>query len=403
MSKSYKIMLGILVLLLVLLTYFEANEPEEVNWNPSYSRLDKIPLGTYVLFENLREQKFPIEEVNQPPFEFLQDSSRQGTYFFLNDQLAFDDAELKKLFSWIEAGNTAFLIAESFSQNLLDTLDLKIKTASPIDGFSSKPLLNLSAEELRTEDAFFFDRETYLQVFSEYDTLDQDILGTAQLRQDSPDATKPAINFLRDSIGKGAIYIHSFPKAFSNYFLLEDNNYEYAEKVLSYVPGQKRLFWDRYYKTGKSFNTSPLFVILNSKPLRWAYYFLIIGSILYVLFEGKRKQRSIAIVEPLRNQTFDFTRTIAGLYLDRKDYKGITSKKIALFLDYVRTHYRIETNELNKNFYSRLAALSGNSEKEVEQLWRHMASLQNNSHVSKEDLLQLNKGINNFKRRKNGK
>lgn len=406
MSKTYKITLGILVLLLLLLTYFEANEPEEVNWNPSYSRLDKIPLGSHVLFENLKDQDFQIEEINLPPFEFLQDSTKQGTYFFLNNQLAFDDAELKILFNWIGDGNTAFLIAENFSQNLLDSLNLEMKTATPTEGISSKPLLNLSAKELEAPDAFLYDRETYLQVFSKNDSLNQDVLGVAQLRKDADIITAPEINFLRDSIGKGAIYLHSFPKAFSNYFLLEENGVEYTARALAYVPGQKRLFWDRYYKAGKSFNTSPLFIILNSKPLRWAYYFIIIGSILYVLFEGKRKQRSIAVVEPLRNQTFDFTRTVAGLHLDRKDYKGITSKKIALFLDYVRTRYRIEAanpKDSNEEFYRRLAALSGNSEKEVEQLWRHMAGLQENPGISKEDLLQLNRGINNFKRRKNGK
>src|SRR5690606_26409852 len=179
-------------------------------------------------------------------------------------------------------------------------------------------------------------------------------------------------------------------KAFSNYFLLDGNNAEYAERALAYIPAQKTLFWDHYYKSGKSFYTSPLYLILSSKPLRWAYYFLLIGAVLFVIFEGKRKQRSIPVIEPLRNQTLDFTRTIAGLYLDRGDYKSITSKKISLFLEYVRSHYRIPTQEVNEAFYRRLAALSENSVEDVKKLWQFMGRLEKTGSVSKEELLQLN-------------
>ena len=165
MSKTYKIMLGLLVLLLVLLTYLEANEPEDLNWSPSYSAYDKIPLGSLVLYEALKEQHFPIENVNVPPYEFLQDSTRSGTYFFLNDHLNFDEAELNHLLSWIEKGNSAVLIAENFSKNLLDTLQLKTRSHFPKKGFSSKPMLNLSEAGLKRDKAFLYDRQTYEIIF----------------------------------------------------------------------------------------------------------------------------------------------------------------------------------------------------------------------------------------------
>ncbi len=403
MGKTYKITLVLLVLLLALLTYLEANEPQELNWSPSYSAADKIPLGSHVLFENLQDQNFPMEAVNIPPFEFLNDSTANGTYFFLNDQLAFDKSELKKLLQWIEKGNTAFLIAENFSQNILDTLELEMKVAVPKNGISSKPLLNLSAEELKREEPFLFDRETYLRHFTEVDSTNQEILGISQLRQDNPKIQPSKINFLRDSIGKGALYLNSTPWAFSNYFLLDKNNSEYAGRALAYIPMGKTLFWDQYYKSGKTFTTSPLFVILNSKPLKWAYYFIIIGSVLFVIFEGRRKQRSIPVVEPLRNQTYHFTRTISGLYLDRNDYKNISTKKIALFLEHVRSKYRVNTHEKGEVFYNRLAYLSNNPVEELRELWYFMEELDKKNQVSKNELLNLNKAINAFKRRKNGK
>ncbi|MCY2688110.1 DUF4350 domain-containing protein [Salinimicrobium sp. TH3] len=399
MSKAYKITLALLVLLLVFLTWLEANEPQELNWSPSYSALDKIPLGTKVLFDNLKQQDLELKEVNVPPFEFLNDTTVTGTYFFLNNGLGFDKHELKKIFEWVAKGNTAFFIAEQFSANLLDTLDLKKETLTPEKGFSSKPLLNLKDPALKNSQPFLFDKETYQDIFIISDSLPKEVLGVTQLKRDSAEITSPKINFLRDTIGKGVVYLHSTPKAFSNYFLLQDNNAEYVEKVLAYLPAQKVVYWDHYYKTGKSFYTSPLFVILNSKALRWAYYFVIIGSVLFILFEGKRKQRSIPVVQPLRNQTLDFTRTIAGLYLDREDYSSIASKKITLFLEYVRTHYRVSTGNVNESFYENLAALSDNSKEEVKNLWQLMHRLENQQSVSKEELLHLNKAMEAFKKK----
>lgn len=402
MSKSYKILLTSLVALLVLLTYLEASEPDEINWNPSYVASDKIPLGTRVLYENLQDQNFPVKQVNSPPFEFLNDSSVTGTYFFLNDRLDFHDSELHRLLKWIEKGNSVFLIAENISPNLLDTLGLELEIAFPKNSFSSKPMFNLTDMALQRKEPFLFDRETYQYVFSKYDSLQQKVLGISQLYSDSLAITEPKPNFLMDSIGKGAIYLNTSPKAFSNFFLLEDDNYEYAARALGYIPTEKTLYWDQYYKSGKVFYTSPLFVLLNNKPLKWAYYFAIIGGILFILFEGKRRQRSIRVIEPLKNQTYHFTRTVAGLHLNQKDYKGIASKKIALFLDYVRTHYRISTEEINETSYQQLAGISNSSPEEVKNLWEYMASLESKQEITKEDLLKLNKEINAFKKRTHG-
>ena len=395
MSKTYKITLGLLVAMLVLLTWLEANEPQEVNWFPSYSAADHIPLGTKVLYENLQEQEFDLQGVNIPPFEFLQDSTHSGTYFFLNNSLQIDQEELKKILKWVEKGNTAFFIAENFSDNLLDTFNLKTEILVPTGGISSKPLLNLTHQNLKQEESFLYNKETYQAVFSENDSLQPEVMGVTRLQVDS--LSPPQMNFIRDSVGKGVVYLHLMPKAFSNYFLLDGNNAQYAARALAYIPPQKTLFWDHYYKSGKSFYTSPLYLILSSEPLRWAYYFLIIGAVLFVIFEGKRKQRSIKVIEPLRNQTLDFTRTIAGLYLDRGDFKSISSKKISLFLDYVRTHYRVSTQNVNEAFYQRLAALSENSVEDVKKLWQVMSRLEKADSVSKEELLQLNSAIKAFK------
>ena len=133
MSRFYKVSLGVLFLLVAFLTYLEAIEPTPINWYPSYAKEDKIPLGTYVFYENWKDSNPEyFEEINIPPFEFLSDSSKikDGSYFFLNNHVIFDEDELNKLLAWVEKGNTAFIASDVFGEQFLDTLHLETKPYS---------------------------------------------------------------------------------------------------------------------------------------------------------------------------------------------------------------------------------------------------------------------------------
>ncbi|WP_424494293.1 DUF4350 domain-containing protein [Salinimicrobium sp. GXAS 041] len=400
MSKTYKIALALFLLLVLLLTYLEVSEPQPVNWNESFSGADKIPLGSYVLYENLQDSFVDFENISIPPYEFLNSNSPTGTYFFLNDGLYFDDDELDNLLEWVSKGNTLFLSAENFSSNILDTLKVSTEAVIPEDDLSFKPLVELAHPKFIEKEAYLFDHESYLPIFKISDSATYKILGNANFYQNSLKIKAPKPNYLHFNFGKGKILLHSTPKAFSNFFLLTKDNVEYAEKALAYLPEGKKIYWDQYYKTGKSFHTSPLYILLNNKPLKWAYYFALFGCLLFILFEGKRKQRSIPVVKPLENQTVHFTRTISGLYLDRKDYKKIASKKITLFLEFVRTTLRISTSEINAEFYQKVASRSGNSEEEVKKLFAQIRETEGKNTIDKNELLKLNSAIEDFKNNK---
>lgn len=400
MNRSHKIFLFIFLLLLGILTYLKMIQPEPVNWNPGYRAQDKIPLGTYVLFENI-DAEFEVQKVNIPPFNFIE-KSPSGTYIFINNILNFDDAELEKLLEWTARGNTLFLVAGNFSENLRDTLNFEIKTAVPEENISSKPLVNLVQKEFKAKEPYLFDHDTFLTVFSEIDTLNSTVLGISQLMGERLEITDPEINFLKMNFGKGSIFLNTTPEAFSNFFLLSENNYQYAEQALAYLPSEK-VFWDEYYKSGKIFQTSSLYILLENESLKWAYYFVIFGSIIFILFKGKRMQRSIPVVTPLKNQTLNFTRTIAGLYLEKREYKTIASKKINLFLEHVRNKFRISTSERNEKFYEELSAASGNSLESIKELFRIIGETEEKETITKENLLELNSAINAFKNKKDGK
>ncbi len=398
MENQTKIGLGIFLLLFSALVFLEASQPEPVNWNPSYARIDKIPLGSYVLFEALTE-KFPrkIRLVKRPPFEFLENDSIKGTYFFLNPKIAFGEAELNKILAWTAKGNTVFISANSIGKHLLDTLKLKTKDAFFARSLKKQPFLNFINPSLKRDSSYQFHRNRDLIYFSKIDTVSQIALGTNYFKNQRF-LQNSLINFIEAPFGKGKIFLHLFPEAFGNYFMLSENNAEYAEKALAYIDFEKPFFWDGYYKIGKPFQTSSLYILLGNKYLKWAYYFVLIGALLFVIFEGKRKQKSIEIRPPLTNKTHDFTRTIAGIYLEEKQHATIAAKRINLFLEYIRTTFRMNTQEIDAEFLKTLSDRSGNDLDTTRELFDYIAELQKKSQPKKEELLKLNSLITNFKK-----
>ena len=189
-----------------------------------------------------------------------------------------------------------------------------------------------------------------------------------------------------------------FSEAFTNYFILKDDNHEYVSSILSYINENEPILWDSYYKTGKSKVISEMHYLLKNRSFKWAYRFAIIGLLIFIFFEGKRKQRVVPIITPPKNQSLAFTRTIANMYYENGENKALAEHKITYFLSYVREHFQIDTLSLSEDFNKKLAVKSNQSETEVLKLMRLIKKIQEQNQISKEDLLDLNNRIENFKK-----
>ena len=380
------------------LVYMEATKPQPVNWFPSYDKADKIPLGTFVLHNLMKDYfKDNFVETIQPPYIFLKDENVSGNYLFINDNLDFDRTELDSIFVWASKGNNVFISANNFGEKLLDTFKLKMQKEVHISRLITEPLVKLVNPKISTGETFHIDQDLPIRYFSKIDTLSQTVLGVSGVYINSKKIQEPRINFIKIPLEKGSIFLHSQPEIFSNYFLLSGNNSDYTTSVLSYLNNGKILYWDNYYKTGKHVNISPLYVLLNNKYFKWAYYFVLIGILLFIIFEGKRKQRSIPIVKPLTNKTYEYTQTISGMYLDKNEYQSIAQKQIVLFLEYLRTKLRLPTEQLDEKFLRAAAERSGNTLEETSELFALIKKINNQVNTPKEELMTLHQKISKFK------
>jgi len=394
LSKRLKIYYFLTFIALTWIILANVTSKKPVNWMPSFVAEHKMPYGTYVLREELPEL-FPnteVKDIQLSPYMKLKDPSVSGTYFFVNDAVNFGDEEFNLLLEFVERGNDVFISKEGGN---VDTLNLKTRTVTT-RGFFRSLELKISNPNLDTISREFNDNFSKLG-FSEIDTLNTEVLGTIRLLTSDNSVDREEVNFIRRKHGKGNFYFHLFPFAFTNFNMLKDDRHRYVASALSYIDEDKPILWDTYYKTGKSRITSPMYYVLNSPSLKWAYYVALIGVVFFVFFQGKRTQRLIPIIIPLKNQTLAFARTLAGMYFEKKDHKSISHQAITYFLDYIRTHLNMSTANINDSFYADLAGRSGNTVESVKQLFELIKELEAKNYVSKEELQRLNTAIDEFK------
>lgn len=328
---------------------------------------DKIPYGAHIAFESLKYM-FPKAIVsvnkNEPgDWDSLSSYSDKQALIILSPQLNATEYELKKIIRFIENGNDVFISSRSFSGDFeeLTGIETTIVSSSPP---GDKMTVQLAIPPFREKGAFSYDGAIYTA-----QVLHKNHKTTWELGSDEWGKT----NFMRLQAGKGNLYIHTAPLAFSNYFLLQGNNMQYYENVLSVIPADvTRVVWDEYYLDKRYYYDQPeesqpgwMSVLFKYDSLKWALLTAMLTLLLYVLMEMRRKQRYIPPVNRPRNDSLDFVKTIGRLYHDKGDHANLCRKMGAYFLEHVRNKYKLTTGTLDEAFIQKLQFKTGCDEQEL--------------------------------------
>jgi len=434
MDKRSKIILYVLGAILIGLFVVESNRPKPVNWRPSYTSGDKVPLGAYVLYDNLDKifADSKIENVDQVPMDFLleHEDETDASYIFLNDYLVFDQTETDYLMDFVARGNKVFIAASSAYGPLADTLKLESSSNSFYQGSGEDTLRTRLVNKSLADRSYVYHREGSYRYFESYDTLRTKVLGevmafnpesgyleslfeddydeeeTEAIIEEDPDSFEaiqamelktrktPQVNYVEVQVGDGAFYYNLNPIAYSNYYMLNGKE-QYVAESLAYL-NDGNVYFDDYGKSGRRVVESPLRFVLSQASLRWAYYIAIAGILLYMIFVSKREQRIVPVVKPLENSTVEFTKTIGNLYFQSGDFTSIVDKKILFFLEKVRSTYYLNTEKLDQSFIKRLATKAGKPLEETTQLINFINNLRAKPLHNQHELKALNKRIDAF-------
>ena len=391
MKGSVKFGLILLGAVLLLIGVIDITSKKPIIWDRTFDAKDKNPFGAYVLRQEL---KYIIDQrnvdVRRPLYEYL-DSTKETAMnlLFYTSYFSLGEAAKNKLLAYVARGGKAMIIAETIDYNLLDSLDIKVQNFYGYKkGVEIKSHLSVKLTNDNTK--IHYGKSDLSAVFSKL-PKNTTILGGITYQ----DYLLP--NFVEVKVGKGRLYLHLTPDLFGNYYLLNSaSQYAYAAKSLSYLNDKPIAWYD--FKANRDQYRTPLRVLLTSTGLRQAWYVLLGGLILLLVFKSKREQRAVAIIKPEQNLSKEFCETIATLYYENGTPGNMVDKKIDYFLHDLRTRFHMDTLSLEENgFCEELAERSGVPLADIQYLIGLIIRMQGIQQHDLTGLRQINEIIEDFK------
>ncbi len=155
--RRYFIFGGLLLLLYLLVQY---TKPTPINWTTTYLSEDKIPFGTYILRNHIKdifpksEQKIQKEDIyntlKTPP-------SGSSNYFIITSNLKTGKLDFTAMRKYMEAGNHIFIAAFQMDGALKDSLKLELGSDYGFHNKTKYPI-NFTSPYLKRELDYYFEK-----------------------------------------------------------------------------------------------------------------------------------------------------------------------------------------------------------------------------------------------------
>jgi hypothetical protein len=405
------LLLGGMVLLFIT---GRGNRQKKLNERITMRPQDKIPYGHHVAYYCL-PYLFPDARIftsgEEPGYwDSLSTYDEGQAYIVVADHFSADKDEMRRLLKFASNGNDVFISAKTVSDPVAEMLNCSVYDFStPGFGEDDDGRLIAKDDSLRVKlRAPYFENDTvfeypgrrYSSGFTKVDNTIAEEIGT-----DAAGNT----NFIHLKSGKGNVYMHLAPLAFSNYFLLYKNNIRYYQMALSVINADAtKVVWDEYYmrkgegESGRSRSSSNrnknwLSVLFSYPALKAALLVALFTLLLYVLLEMRRKQRPIPVIQKPRNDSLEFVKTIGRLYHDKGDHRNLARKMASYFLEHVRASYKIPTgNIMDENFIRAVQYKSGVPDYEIRGIVSFIRYLDETPVISEMQLTEFYKQLEIF-------
>lgn len=378
MNKTFRLYGIIFIVLLVILALLELNKTQLTDWRKNYDVNKKSPFGLYVFNEevdNLLSNQVTKTAIS--PYAFYKEKKKEP-HNILIIQSAIDEESWKNILYNVARGSNAMIFSTYTSHIISDSLGFYQTTIS----YNDSNTLKLTDKKF-INDSIILDklpnRSGFKNMYESHEILGKEV-----------ENNKEYANFIKIIHGDGNIYFHSEPLILTNYYLLENDNNHYIESVFSYLPNRETV-WFTNANRHEASSSSPLRFILSNPPLRYAWWLFLGGLLLFAIFNAKRKQRIVPVIEPLENTTVEFVKSIGNLYLQEGNPHDMMAKKAQYFLHHVRTEFFINTQVLDDSFIRSLQLKTGKSKRKIKEATMFIKiGLNPNARVSTDDLIKMN-------------
>jgi len=386
---------------------------KKTNWEVSLQKEDKKPYGSYIAYQSLKHY-FPgaKTEVLSTGFRYTSidgymhfDENGRSLLILLGLDFNISSQELEELKRFAANGNEIMLfcsrmdtaiegllkcykhggggegikphtfLSEKSNRDILTLNDSNNQQTYGHEGRALYSYFTVDHLDSTTTTTITDDAGTVIQYEEETTTANDETIVTGP---DTLGFASGMPDFLRYAVGDGHITIHAAPLVLSNYFLLQKGNKAYLDAVWHSLPANiSHVYWNEYYK--RRAEGSEFSVLWRYPATRWALILAIFTLVIYVLFESRRRQKIIPVIEQPENTSLSFTETVGRLYYNKGNHSNIAEKMIQHFLEWVRTHYHLNTNHLNYDFIQHLSKKTGEPEQTVSRLVEMIHEIRTNS------------------------
>jgi hypothetical protein len=388
------IILGVVVVLAALI-FFRPARARVMDERITLRARDKIPYGMYVAY-NLLPSLFPNASVTSDKsmpgnWSEIDVEDENQAVILISQEFDAENFELNSLYSFANKGNYVFIIANSLSDETSDFFNCVARDNSYGFDIRDSLLTKLITPPFPVQKSYVFPGKNYSNHFYRFDTSHSIVLGKDE---------EGDVNFIQMKTGKGAVFIHLAPIAFSNYFLLHKNNIEYYKNALSVIPQKvSSIVWNDYFltKLRRPQEQPSWFRVLMKYPaFKWGLLTALFTLILFVLLESRRKQRIIPEIKKPANDSMDFVKTIGRLYFDRGDHKNLAKKMSAYFLEHIRNLYKLPTHTIDDEFVIAVHNKTNYPEDEIRRIVQFIQFLQEAPAISEKQLSDYHKQLELF-------
>lgn len=388
MNKTIKFYGLLFLIILLILGLIIGSKKEITDWSKNFEVDNKSPFGLYVFnqeAENLFKHK--LIKSHQSPYLYYENKKKPHNILFIEHHT--DRESWNKILDQVSKGSDLMYISDSQHSMLTDT----IERLKPVYIYSVEDYGIATLTDKKRNHKIELDKMPSLVGFKQI-PKNAEMLGLF-LGEEEDELMS---NFVKIPFGKGFIYYHSEPLFLTNYHLLKNNDYLYAQDVLSYLKDRETVwFMEEIDNNDLVKSGHPLGFVFKKPPLKYAWWTFLAGLLFLMIFKAKRTQRIIPIMTSKKNKSLEFVKNIGNLYLQEGNIRDMMKKKTMYFLYHLRTELFIPTQDLNENFIKTLQVKTGANREEIEELIGLInKSEQEKIKLAKEDLMKLDKLIDNI-------
>lgn len=400
-NSNALIPIAISVVVIGLLALLIYGQEERFNWDPTFQQEGENPYDISLFKKTIAAS---YEEKNYQEIKSLYSDSafipsQNGLIVYVDPYFGLDSIEISKLLMSAENGNQVF-VATFEPAYLLSILSPECENDSMGSVyFKRSKNIELKLEERQNKCEISYvvqnEKERYSWTYFDLEGCD-----SVQVEGSLTSIGETFPNFIKLSHGKGSIYLYSNPLVFTNYHFRNQAVFEYTQGILSLIPHVKMYYLHPDYYDPSTYpppvSESPLRFILSNPPLKWAWYLVLLITLLYVLNSVRRSQKPIPVFTLPENETAAYLDVVYRLYQKEGHHKDIIGVQEKMLKRHLRNKYRLNFNSRNENFYADASNRLQMPADYIKGLFTKLDRAKNNSTLSDEEFKEIIANIKEF-------